>query len=421
MTEDFAAALRGAAPYINAHRGRICVVHIPGEATFERDLAPLIYDLAVAHSLGLRLVLVAGTRPQIDAKLAARQLKSPMVGDLRVTDAATLECVKEAAGSLRSEIEALLSTALASTPLGGARIRVASGNLVTAKPVGIRDGVDLQYTGEVRRIDSETIREHLRAERIVVLPALGYSPTGEIFNLRSEDVALVCAQTLQADKLVCFVSAGVTRSEFDLSQARAALAQKPAGDLATTACANGVHRAHILSVDQQGAFLRELYTRDGSGILVTGIVYDQIRQAGIDDVGGLLQLIEPLEREGVLVARSREQLELEIDHFTLMLRDGGIIGCFALLRQDDEPSAELACLAMDPAYRHGGRAAHLLGHAEAKARELGLQKLFVLTTHTAHWFIEHGFVSATLEDLPGRRQSYYNYRRNSQVLVKVLH
>ncbi len=420
MNIEFAAALRSASPYINAHRDRTCVVLIPGEAAHGRDLSPLLHDLAVAHSLGLRLVLVPGMRPQVDERLAARGIAAPIVDDYRVTPAEALPIVTEAAGSLRCEIEALLSTALASTPLGGTRLRVVSGNMVTARPVGVRGGVDLQHTGLVRRIDSDTLVDHLHSNRIVVLPALGYSPTGEVFNLRAEDVALAAANALSAHKLVCFVDRRVDRAEYTLEQAEQQIGNQSWAGWSLAACREGVARVHILDCNDDGALLRELYTRDGAGIMVTGEDYDQLRGAGIDDIGGILGLIGPLEAEGILVPRSREQLELEIERFRVLLRDGAIIGCCALFPHATEHSAELACLAVDPAYRHDGRAAKLLAHAEQEARAAGMRRLFVLTTHAAHWFIEHGFQAADPDALPGERRDYYNYRRNSQVLLKAL-
>ena len=191
---NFADALRSAAPYINAHSGRITVVHIPGDVAASDALKPLVYDLALAHSLGLKLILVLGARTQIEQRLSQRQHQTPMVAGDRVTDAIALDCVREAAGQLRSEFEALLSTGLASTPMGGARIRVAGGNLVTARPVGIVDGVDLQFTGKLRRLDTETIADHLGNGRIVLLGPLGYSATGETFNLRSDELAVSAAR-----------------------------------------------------------------------------------------------------------------------------------------------------------------------------------------------------------------------------------
>ncbi len=418
MDKDFPQALRSAAPYINAHRGRVCVVHIPGEVALSERLKPLVYDLAVAHSLGLQLILVLGARPQIEARLAARGHQTPMVAGHRVTDAIALDCLREAIGSLSSELEALLSTGLASTPMGGARIRVASGNLVTARPVGILDGVDLQFTGELRRLDTTTIADHLAHGRIVLLSPLGYSPTGESFNLRSDALAVAAARASRADKLVLMSMQDISAGELSLSSATPSASATES--LAMDAVRQGVPRAHILSATSDGAFLHELYTRDGGGLMISAQEYDSLHRASIDDIGGLLQLIEPLERQGIIVPRSREQLELEVGCFTVMARDETIIGCRALFPYPEHGCAELACIIVAPDYQHGGRARALLADAESEARQRGLRRLFVLTTQTAHWFIEQGFRPGALDELPPQKQAFYNYQRNSRVLIKDL-
>lgn len=433
--ESFVDTLRNAAPYVHAHNGRVFVVAFGGEAAERSNFRRLIYDLALLHSLGVRLVLVHGARPQIDRLLAAAGIDSQIAGGLRVTDSDSLECVKQAVGSLRTEIEALLSTGLANTPMGGARLRIVSGNLVTARPVGIQDGVDFQHTGTVRRIDSDSIREHLQRGNIVLLSPLGYSPTGEVFNLHAETVAQAVAQALPADKLVLMHAGPHLHEHIDetarqLSAAEAKrLLETRSQDLGpelTLALQTAIEvieqvsRVHLLSHEQDGALLNELFSRDGTGTLVTAENYDSLRQATVDDIGGVLKLIEPLEASGALVARSREQLELEIAHFTVMLRDNSVIACCALYAYPEEAVGELGCLAVEPDYRSQKRAETLLQRAEAEARQHALTRLFVLTTQAPHWFIEHGFDKASLDDLPIEKKRLYNYQRNSQVLVKRL-
>ena len=421
MSQDFAAHLRQAAPYIHAHKGKTCVAYLPGEAAQRPDFAAHLFDLALAHGLGMQLVLVIGARPQIQERLDQAGLSERLHGDMRVTDAASLRCVKEAVGALRSDIEALLSTALARTPLGGRRIEVVSGNLVTARPCGIRDGVDLQHTGDVRRVAVATIREHLAHDRIVLLPCLGTSPTGESFNLRSEELAVAAAAGLSADKLIVLspraLAAGECTPEQLPSQADLPDTER---QIAERALAAGVPRVHVLPLETPGVVLAELYTQTGQGLLVSAAATDRIRSAHIEDIGGLLNLIAPLEAQGVLVPRSREQLELDIEHFSVMEHDGAIIGCRALLPLDDGISAELACVVMHPQWQRGGRAAALLRHAELQARSLGLQQLFVLTTRAVHWFIEQGYTPTSPQCLPGKRAQLYNWQRASQVLRKTL-
>jgi len=439
---DFVAALRGAAPYVHAHNGRVFVIAFGGEAALRPDFDRLIYDIALLHSLGVKLVLVHGVRPQIESQLNARGIEPKFCGDLRITDPATMECVKSAIGSLRMDIEAKLSTGLASTPMGGARLKVAGGNWVTARPVGIRNGIDHQLTGEVRRIDIATIREVIEQDRIALLSPVGYSPTGEIFNVRAGEVAHTVATELKADKLIFVLDSDPDHWHFaeetgdvgqiSLGEAERLLADAPEREAlspedraylsaALTAGRGGVARVHLIGMDPLGSLLRELYTRDGCGLMFYADEnYEAVREATIEDVGGILALIKPLEDSGILVPRSREQLELEISLFDVMVRDGTVIACSALFPFPQNAMAEFSCVAVHPDYRREGRADALLKRAEESARKLGVKKLFALTTHTPHWFIEHGFVQGAIEDLPMQKQRIYNYHRKSLVLVKAL-
>ncbi|WP_297528075.1 amino-acid N-acetyltransferase [Thiohalobacter sp.] len=431
---SFVEAFRHSAPYIHAHRGRTFVVSFTGEAVADDESFPaLTHDIALLHSLGIRLVLVHGARPQIERRLQQRGIELQYANGLRITDDAALECVKEAVGTVRVEIEARLTTSMAASPRPGLRLGVSSGNFVTARPLGIRDGIDYCHTGEVRRIDGEAIREELARQRIVLLSPLGYSPTGEVFNLHAEEVATAAATELRADKLILLVEGrglldGRRRliRQLDPAGAEAVLAGRRRLDedmrrhleSGLTALKRGVRRVHLVGRAVDGALLQELFTRDGAGTLVTAETYEGLRQAGIDDVGGILELIEPLEAEGVLVRRSRELLEMEIDRFMVMERDGMIIACAALYPFGKV--GELACLAVHPDYRSEGRGDQLLEAIERRARQQGIQRLFVLTTRAAHWFQERGFRRGEVGDLPVRRRSLYNYQRNARVLIKPL-
>ncbi|MCU7930453.1 MAG: amino-acid N-acetyltransferase [Candidatus Thiodiazotropha sp. (ex Codakia rugifera)] len=435
LPDGFVDWFRGSSPYIHAHRGCTFVIAFGGEAVADTSFANLIHDIALLHGLGIRLVLVHGARPQIEERLKTRGVKTQFINGLRVTDDPALTCVKEAAGSVRVEIEALLSMGLANSPMAGVRIRAASGNFVTAKPIGVRDGVDYCHTGEVRRIDAVGLEQRLEVGAIAIVPPLGYSPTGEVFNLSAADVAASVAIALGAEKLISLVEAkGLTDSrnrlipnivpkEVDTLLGRR---KKLPEDLqqhmraAVSACRSGVKRIHLIDRKLDGALLKELFTRDGIGTLITAEPYEETRTARIDDVGGLLSLIEPLEKDGVLVRRSRELLETEIEGFTLMERDGMAIACAALYPYPQESMAELACVAVHPDYRGGDRGDRLLAQMESQARQQGIYQLFILTTQTAHWFRERGFVQAELKDLPMHKRALYNYRRNAKVFIKTL-
>lgn len=430
---DYVTWLRHASPYINAHRDRTFVVMLPGEGIAHPNFANIVHDLVLLHSLGVRLVLVHGSRPQIEARLAARGLTPHFHRDLRITDAPTLECVIDAVGQLRIAIEARLSMDMAASPMQGSRLRLTSGNFVTARPIGVLDGVDYHHTGEVRRIDRKGINRQLDERSIVLLSPLGYSPTGEIFNLACEDVATRAAIDLGADKLLLFGAEdglldehGQLVRELRPQQVPAHLARLGSNyqgellDAAAQACRGGVGRSHIVSYATDGALLSELFTRTGNGTLVAQEQFESLREATIEDVGGLIELISPLEEQGILVRRSREVLEREIEQFSIVEREGLIIACAALYPIADSDCGELACLAVNPDYRHGGRGDELLARIEARARAQGLKTLFVLTTRTAHWFRERGFEPSSVERMPAARASLYNYQRNSKVFEKVL-
>ena len=431
----FVHLIRSAAPYVHSFRGKTFVIAFGGEVVADDEFLGVIHDLNLLHSLGIRLVVAHGCRPQVEAILAAQGIPSRYAHGVRVTDVDAMDCVLEAAGQVRARIEALLSLGLANSPMAGARNRVSSGNYLTAKPMGVVGGVDMQLTGEVRRIDTEAIAQRLDDGDIVLISPIGYSPTGEIFNLTVEEVATQVAVRLEAAKLIFLMDADGVRNgrrqlvtDLSTTDAEALLAKdnKLTPDVrlylpaAIRACNNGVKRAHLISRRLDGALLLELFTRDGVGTMVSATALANIRHATIDDVGGILSLIEPLEEQGVLVRRSRERLESEIERFVVAEYDGNIIGCAALYAFPEEKIGELAALAVQPDFRREGYGEALLREIEMRARKLKLAELFVLTTRTAHWFLERGFRSATIADLPQQKQSLYNYQRKSLVYRKPL-
>ncbi len=431
---DFVSWFRQSSPYIHAHRGKVFVLSFGGEVLTDDGFANLIHDIALLNGLGIRLVLVPGARPQIERQLAARGAKLQLAGGLRVTDDDALACVKEANGVVRVEIEALLSMGLANSPMAGLRIRVASGNFVTAKPLGVIDGVDYRHTGEVRRVDVEALRNLLDTDSIALIPALGYSPTGEVFNLSAADVAGAAAIALGADKLIFLTESRLTDSrgrlissmipkEVDRYLARRRRTPEDLSRVlqnAANACRAGVNRVHVLDRRRDGILLSELFTRDGAGTLITAEPYELTRTARLEDVGGILELIEPMEATGALVKRSRERLEQEIGRFSVVERDGTVIACAALYPFVKDHAAELACVAVHPDYRGAGRGDLLLRHIEDSAHAQGIERLFVLSTRTAHWFRERGFEQAPVERLPKDRRDLYNWRRGSKVFIKPL-
>ena len=431
---QFVAWLRNVAPYVHAHRGKTFVVAFNGELVEVGRLTALVQDVSLLHAMGIRIVLVHGSRPQVQAQLKLKGIEAHFEHGVRITDPAALECVKEAAGEIRLDIEAAFSQGLPNTPMANAKVRVVSGNFVTARPMGIINGTDFMHTGVVRKVDADAIKFTLANNAIVLLSPLGFSPTGEAFNLMLEDVAVSVASSVKADKLILIGeedgvrdAAGELRPELSMVDAEKMLSTgdidpADADDLRylMRACKAGVARGHLLPIGLDGALLMELFTHSGVGTMLARENLESLREATADDVGGIIKLIEPLEADGTLVKRPREVIEREIDHFTVLEHDGFIFGCAALYPFPAAGMGELACLTVHAEYREYGDGERLMKRIESRAKALGLTRLFVLTTRTVHWFIKRGFAPASVDSLPIERLQLYNWQRRSQVLIKTL-
>jgi amino-acid N-acetyltransferase len=431
-TSGYARWFRASTPYISAHRNRTFVVLLGGEAIVHANLANIVHDLALLHVLGVRLVLVHGARPQIDASLP----DSRFHGHRRITDRDSMEVLLGVYGRVRATLEAHFSTGLPTSPLRNVDIATATGNFVVARPIGVLEGVDHLFTGQVRKIHSGRIQALLDTRNLVMLSPMGYSPSGQAFNLAADELAAETAIALGADKLIMFDASGYVKDEQgrdrpDLLPAELeALLERTSPEpyvanqlhAMLRACRGGVPRCHLVSYAEDGALLQELFTAQGHGTEVSEQRGSRVRRARHEDVAGIVEVIRPLEEAGILVRRDRDRLELEVNNFLVAELDGIVVGCCALYPLDT--TAELACLAVHESYRRSGVrpgiGERLLTAAEAAAGEAGLRRLFVLTTQTRDWFAEHGFEEADIADLPTPKQALYNYQRNSKVMIKNL-
>ena len=440
----FVPWFRAVAPYIHMHRGKTFVVGLTGEAIAAGKLANIATDLALIQSMGVKIVLVHGFRPQVNEQLRAKGHEPRYSHGHRITDDVALDCAQEAAGQLRYEIEAAFSQGLPNTPMAGSKVRVISGNFITSRPMGIIDGVDFKHTGVVRKVDTAGITHSLDTGALVLLSPFGFSPTGEAFNLAMEEVATSVAIALQADKLIFVTEKPGVRvrpaepesddnpidTEIPLAEAQALLALLPPPELPSdvgfylrhcvSACLHGVERSHILPFAVDGALLLEVYVHDGIGTMVVDEKLESLREATADDVGGILQLIEPFEKDGTLVKRSRTEIERDIANYTIVEHDGVIFACAALYPYPEAKTAEMAALTVSPQSQGQGDGEKVLRRVEHRARAMGLQSIFVLTTRTMHWFIKRGFQPVDPDWLPEARKRKYNWDRKSQVLVKKL-
>ncbi len=440
----FVPWFRSVAPYIHKFRHQTFVVGITGEAIAAGKLQGIVQDLALIQAKGEKIVLIPGFRPQVNEQLRIKGHEPQYYNGVRITDSVALDCAQEAAGQLRFEIEAAFSQGLPNTPMAGARVRVISGNFLTARPVGIVNGGDFRHSGLGRKGDGEGIRRALESEAMVLISPFGFSPTGEAFNLGMEEVATRVACELKADKLIFLTEVPGVRAkphepagednpintELPLAQARRILAELPPAQRPTDtgfylqhcvrACEHGVERSHILPFAIDGALLLEIYVHDGIGTMVIDEKLEELREATIDDVGGIIQLIEPFENDGTLVKRDRTEIERDIASYTVIEHDGVIFGCAALHPYLEAQTAEMAAVTVSPKSQGTGDGEKLLKRIEQRARALGCKTLFVLTTRTMHWFIKRGFQPVSPDWLPEARKAKYNWDRKSQVLVKQL-
>ncbi len=437
----FVPWFRSVAPYIHKFRDQVFVIGLTGEGIAAGKLASIAQDIAMIQAMGVKIVLVHGFRPQVNEQLRLRGQEARYSHGMRITDSVALDCAQEAAGQLRYEIEAAFSQGLPNTPMAGARVRVISGNFITARPVGLIDGVDFMNSGLVRKVDTEGIQRSLELGALVLISPFGFSPTGEAFNLGMEDVATSVATALQSDKLIFLtevpgirIDASDPTSEIDtelpLADAKRLVARLPAAAQPTDpafylkhcirACEGGVERSHIIPFALDGSLLLEIYVHDGIGTMVVDEKLESLREATIDDVGGILTVIEPFEKDGSLVKRDRTEIERDAGLYTIIEHDGVIFGCAALYPYPEERTGEMAALTVLPDTQSQGDGERLLKRIETRAKAQGLQSIFVLTTRTMHWFIKRGFQQVPADWLPEARKRKYNWDRKSQVLVKKL-
>ncbi len=431
---SFVNWFRDSSPYIHAHRHRTFVIYFGGEALLDDSFTNLIHDFALLNSLGIRLVLVHGIRPQIDNALKIRGQSSQFYKALRITGKQSLQCVKESAGLVRVDIEALLSQGVANSPMSGAKLRVISGNFITAQPLGVIEGVDFQYTGKVRRIDNTAIQQQLDCGNITLISPIGYSPSGDLFNLSAEQVATEIAISLQAEKLILMTEQSCQSASGELIaqmtthetkrfinlESQLATSTQQALKSAIHGCQSGVKRVHILNRLIDGALLTELFSRDGIGTLISSTQFEALRPAIISDIPGILELISPLEKKGILISRSPEQLEINIADYIIIERDGLIIGCTALHPIEDSQTGLIACLAIHPDYQKSARGNQLLEELLKKAAQQGFSQVFAFSTQSMQWFIERGFSEKDANQLPNGLQTSYNPARNAKVLCKLI-
>lgn len=428
VPDSFINWFRFSAPYIRKHRDATFVIALPGEAVAHPNFINLVHDLAMLQSLGAKLIIVQGARQQIKQALTDANISAPLEAGIRVSSTEAMPHIISASNKVRTELESAMSAGLVDSPMYQLNLKTLSGNFLSAKPLGVRNGVDYLYTGLVRQVDAKAINSALNTGAAVICNTLGYSPTGETFNLSLNNCTLEIAKTVGADKLIGFCANDQLQPMLDSTEVKPKRAHEFATSITDDASLidaladgvdQGIDRAHVVSYEDNGAILKELFTHDGSGLLISKKELAHVRSAETSDIGGILELIQPLQESGALVQRTRDLLEEQIQSFAVLDIDGTAIGC-ASLQALDADSGEIACVAVHKEFQGRGYASDLLNYLESRAKAAQYKQVFLLSTQASHWFKERGYQETTPDTLPQDRRELYSSERKSKVLSKVL-
>ena len=426
---------RQAVPYINIHKDKTFIISLSSEATLHKNIETIIHDIALLNSLGARIIIIHGISSHLQKKIETNNLDNIFVNEIRISDKKIIKAAIECASIVRSELETQLSTSLKNTALYKNKIKIASANVITAKPLGVINGVDMLFTGTVRKIETESITRLLDLGNIVLLSPLGLSPSGETFNIPHEEVSSQIAISLKANKLIYFTDQNglFTKDNKLIREASIETAQeiiinyskqsfKKFVKASINAVNAGVPRVHLMSYEHDGALLQELYTIDGIGTLILKNDFERIREANKNDISSISEMISPLENEGILVKRNHENLLNELSFFSVVERENIITAVGALYIYQDKNCkiGEIACLTTHQNYRNKNQGKKLLSYLEKKAKSSSLNLIFILTTQTADWFIDQVYNQGNIDDLPLEKKSLYNYQRNSKIFIKKL-
>ena len=438
---NFVEQFREASKYINEFSMQTFVIAFSGDIIHDNQLENIVQDINLLQSLNIRIVVVYGIRPQINFLINDKNSNS-LVRNIRVTDQNILAKVIDINGRNKVTIESALSSKKLDLSSGVKDNKVTSGNFITARPLGVIDGVDMQFTGQIRRIDDVSIKNKLNDKEIVLISPLGFSPIGDVFNLSYEQTAAHVSSAIKADKLIYYMNhngifniKGELISELTTEKTKnliASVEKKSSPEKAPNisiadfnilkssmyAIKHNVPKVHLINRNIDGSIIEELFTEKGSGTIFTEYPLELIRQAEIKDIEKIHRLISPLGSKGILINRAKEHIERDIKNFHVIEHNHNLIGCTALYQYN--LMGEIACFAIDSDYQNKGYGNKLLRFCEKYAKKIGLSKIFLFTTQSEHWFLEKNFILGDKNDMPVKRKKLYHPKRNAKYFTKKL-
>jgi amino-acid N-acetyltransferase len=429
--------IRQAFGYINRFRNKTFVIKIDS-ALITHDFFPaLIKDIVLLHQMGIRIVLVPGASTRINEILATFKIKSKVVNGIRISPAETIPFIKMAAFDVSNKVMTLLAENDTDAVIG---------NWVKARAIGVRDGIDYESAGLVEKVKTDIVKNVLEDAMIPIFPNIGWNAKGKPYNISSNELSLAIAKELRAAKLFfmtdnaglqakghkvpksVYVSTEGTISQLTMTEAEAFLADNRTKEykqeyemveLAYEACEAGVERVHIIDGRVEGMLLKEIFSNRGFGTMIYANQHGNIRPMAFTDIPEVLGIMQPFVEKGILVPRTAKTLEDQLEHFAVYDVDGTIHAGGALIRYSDN-CAEIAGVAVDETYSNLGIGGKMVSYFVERARSSGIERIFVLTTHTSDWFDEFGFKRGTIADLPKEKREGYNKKRNSRILVLPL-
>lgn len=429
--------IRQAFGYINRFKNETFVIKIDSSLLTRHSFPILIADLVLLHRMGIRIILVPGTKDRIDAILKTFHVDYLFVNGIRISSPESIPFIKMASFDVSNKVMTLLAENNTNAVIG---------NWVKARSIGVRDGIDYLCTGSVDKINTPIVKKILEEGMIPIFPNIGWSASGKPYNISSNELAITIAKEMQAAKLFfltdfggisskglavppdVYVTSGGIISQFTVSEAGSFLDLNTARSnepvmqlvsLAYDACKSGVSRVHIVNGKVEGMLLKEIFSNRGFGTMIYSNQHENIRPMHYNDIPFVQSIMEDAMDDGILVQRTADYLEEKINDFVVYEVDGTTHGCGAL-HTHPQKTGEIAGIAVDAAYANLGIGRKILSYLIEQATKRKLKKLFVLTTQTADWFATLGFKRGKIADLPVEKKKNYNRKRNSRVLVYTI-
>lgn len=422
QSQDQIDTIRQTFGYLKKFKNSVFVIKIDGRLYSDPIFPLLIKDVVSLHNLGIKIVLVPGTRVRINGILQSFGVKTEEHNGMRISTEESLPFIKMAAFDVANQIITMLAENNANAVIG---------NWIRARGVGVIDGVDFQSSGLVDKVDVDSILNVLDNNMIPIFPNIGWSLSGKPYNISSHELAHKISVAMQAEKLFFITDfGGISKdgsliSKLTIKEAKKILDKNPKCEedenmellkYSYEAARSGVKRVHVIGGHSDGMLLKEIFSNIGLGTMIYSDEFDSIRKLAYSDIPEIMRITTPLVEKGILIERSNEEIEEMIDGFYGYEVDG-ILHAVAALRDYEDNMSEICSVAVDSVYNGMGIGDKMISYLISRAKLQGKKRCFLLTTQTSDWFKSFGFVESGPESLPKSKRNSYNKKRHSRVMI----